>query len=304
MSIHERLISNSALAIQEIKSHRYVEYNDDIARSFFDLGELKEFKKGEVLIHQGNTDQDVFLILAGETSITIHGNKLPHKRGKGETVGEMTIINPTEPRIATITAEVDTSTLKINFDTFNDLLEKNPSVYLRVLKEITEKFKERNALIKKANIKPKLFIISSSESLEVAYSLYDNLHRNISIEIWSDADSFAPTSNTLFVLEEKIRNVDFALAILHPDDELKFRREKFKSPRDNVILELGMAIGSLGSKRSFFTMPSNCKVKVPSDFNGLTPLYYSLEDGNIDTRAVANSVRKVFDNLGVKSCFE
>lgn len=303
MSIHERLVSNSALAIQEIKSHRYVEYNDDIARLFFDLGKLKEFKKGEVLIHQGNTDQDVFLILAGETSITINGNKLPHKREKGETVGEMTIINPTEPRIATIIAEEDTSTLKISFDTFNDILEKNPKVYLRVLKEITEKFKERNALIKRANDKPKLFIISSKEALKVANSVYDNLHRDIEIEIWSDANSFAPTSSTLAELEEKIKNVDFALAIVHPDDELKFKDEDYKSPRDNVILELGMAIGALGSKRSFFAIPTNMKIKIPTDFNGITPLYYSL-DSKIDTRAVANGLREVFERLGVRSCFE
>ncbi|MCH7303506.1 nucleotide-binding protein [Acinetobacter sp. NIPH 1869] len=304
MSIYERLVSNSVLAINEIKSHRYVQYNDEIAKVFFDEGELKEFKKGDILINQGDTDQDIYLILSGETSIIIHGNKLPQKRRKGDTVGEMTIINPMEARIATIIADVDTATLKLNFETFNRILEKYPSVYLRVLKEITEKFQERNSQIKKANSKPKLFIISSSESLNIANSVYDNLYRNIEIEIWSDANSFAPTSNTLLELEEKIKNVDFALAILHPDDNLEFRDKMFKSPRDNVILELGMAIGSIGCKRTFFTIPNNSKLKIPSDFNGITPLNYSVDEGNIDTRSTANSLRKVFEELGVRSCFE
>ena len=74
-----------------------------------------------------------------------------------------------------------------------------------MLKEITEKFQERNAQIKKANSTPKLFIISSAESLEVANSIYDNLHRNIDIEIWSDSNAFSPTSNTLFKKKKKIK---------------------------------------------------------------------------------------------------
>ncbi|MDO7206854.1 nucleotide-binding protein [Acinetobacter nosocomialis] len=304
MSIYERLVNNSYLTLQEIKSHRYVQHNDEIAKLFFEEGELKEFKKDELLIEQGNTDQDIYLILSGESSIIIHGNKLPQKRRKGDTVGEMTIINPTEPRIATIKAEMDTTTLKLSFEAFNRILEKNPSVYLRVLKEITEKFQERNAQIKKANSTPKLFIISSAESLEVANSIYDNLYRNIDIEIWSDSNAFSPTSNTLFELEEKIKNVDFALAILSPDDDLRFRKQDFKSPRDNVILELGMAIGSIGRKRAFFTIPTNTKIKIPSDLNGITSLSYFIRADSIDTRSTANTLRQVFNELGVRSCFE
>lgn len=77
---------------------------------------------------------------------------------------------------------------------------------------------------------------------------------------------------------EKNADVDFAVVILTPDDMgYLHRRETEAKPRarQNVILELGFFIGTLGRAR----VCALCKgdVEIPSDYHGV--VYVNMDEG-------------------------
>ncbi|MEQ1321813.1 TIR domain-containing protein [Acinetobacter guillouiae] len=143
--------------------------------------------------------------------------------------------------------------------------------------------------------------MSSVESLPVAESILCNLeHVEVEVQLWSDSNRFDAGSNVLNVLEEHVKQSDFSLAIFSDDDDVISRGVSLKAPRDNVVLELGMFLGRLGKERAFYVLPKNVNVKVPTDFNGITPLKYSVNtSGQIDTRILVAGLKEKFSKLGV-----
>lgn len=301
MSIHERYVRDSVLAISELRKHKYVEYDDAIAAELFNIGSLIEFKQGSILIEQGATDQFIYLILSGSAQIIINGNELSYLRSETDAVGEMTILNPSAPRLATIKAHTDMSVLRIDYLEFKKILDSHTKMYIALLRDITFKIKQRNQHVREVNKIPKLFIISSVESLPVAESILCNLeHVEVEVQLWSDTNRFDAGSNVLNVLEEHVKKSDFSLAIFSDDDDVISRGDSLKAPRDNVVLELGMFLGRLGKERAFYVLPKNINVKVPTDFNGITPLKYSRNAlGEIDTRILVTGLKAKFSQLGV-----
>ncbi|MEK5745339.1 TIR domain-containing protein, partial [Acinetobacter variabilis] len=84
--------------------------------------------------------------------------------------------------------------------------------------------------------------------------------------------------------------------------EVIYRKEVKKIPRDNVVLELGMFLGRLGKERAFFALPKDIDVKIPTDFNGITPLKFSRVEGSkIDTRILVREIKDKIETLGVMS---
>ncbi|EXR21369.1 TIR domain-containing protein [Acinetobacter baumannii] len=303
MSIHERFIRDAALATSELRKHKYVEHDDDICQKLWNIGNLVEFKKDNFLIKQGDTDQFIYLILSGSAQVIINGNTLKYHRKETDAVGEMTILNPSAPRLASIKAISDMSVLQLDYIDFKKILDEFPKMYASVLRDITTKFNQRNDYCKPVNEKPILFLISSVESLSVAEDILCNLeYVNVDVQLWSDKERFSAGSNTLSVLEEHVKKADFAIAIFNDDDEATYRKELKKIPRDNVVLELGMFLGRLGKERALFALPKDIDVKIPTDFNGITPLKFSRVGGSkIDTRILVREIKDKIETLGVMS---
>jgi len=64
------------------------------------------FKRGTVLMRQGDEGDSMFTILSGKVAVTVHepgGDKLVAELGPDEVVGEMSLLTG-EPRSATVTA--------------------------------------------------------------------------------------------------------------------------------------------------------------------------------------------------------
>ena len=87
--------------------------------------------------------------------------------------------------------------------------------------------------------RPCVFIGSSTEGLEIARAIQVNLDQACELTIWGQG-IFGLGGGTLENLVEKLDDFDFAIFVLTPDDLVTSRGRRQESPRDNVLLELGL----------------------------------------------------------------
>ncbi len=148
----------------------------------------------------------------------------------------------------------------------------------------------------------RMFIGSSVEGLTVANALQALLDHDAEVTVWSQG-VFGPSSGSLESLVQMAPTFDFAVLVLTPDDVVT-KRDKIKnSPRDNVLLELGLFIGTLGRERTYFVHP-RAEIELPSDLAGIAPLTYeaSRSDKNVQAAVglAATSIRTQLQRLGLR----
>jgi hypothetical protein len=133
-------------------------------------------------------------------------------------------------------------------------------------------------------MRQRVFIGSSSESLEIARAIEANLSKDHEPTVW-DEGIFELSKDTLSGLLDRLDASDAAVFVLAPDDVLMLRNQKFDTARDNVVFELGLFIGRLGRDRTYFVVPRNHEtLRLPSDLLGLVAADYddARSDGNWD----------------------
>ena len=150
--------------------------------------------------------------------------------------------------------------------------------------------------------KPRLFIASSRESLDLAYAVQASLQYDVESVVW-DQGVFALSSYTLEPLLEALRDFDFSAFVFSGDDLAVIRGQHERVVRDNVLFELGMFIGGLGKNRSFILVPhGQDAVHFPTDLLGITPATYEAHrtDNNIQAALgpACNEIRKSIRSLG------
>jgi len=141
--------------------------------------------------------------------------------------------------------------------------------------ELGERNKTTNPEVKRPL---RLFIGSSAESLKVARRVQVELDHDFDVTVWHQ-NIFDPGASTWPQLIKQARTqFDFALFVFGADDEVHSRDQSARSPRDNVLLEYGLFVGALGSKRTFFLYNREHKPKIASDLAGITALTYKSRD--------------------------
>jgi hypothetical protein len=124
---------------------------------------------------------------------------------------------------------------------------------------------------------------SSVEGLKIAKAIQNNLTHEVDTTLWTQG-VFGIGNTTLSSLLAQAQKADFATFILSPDDLTTMREKDFKVARDNVILELGLFAGALGSKRVFFITPQDSDFHLPTDLVGITSASYTegSHQGNLE----------------------
>lgn len=148
---------------------------------------------------------------------------------------------------------------------------------------------------------PSLFLGSSSEGLEIASALQDEISRFCDVDRW-DQGAIAPSGSALLSLIENADSYDFAVLVATPDDSTISRGEKVESVRDNIVFEFGLFAGLLGLKRTYLLATSSAKL--PSDLLGLTRLAYRENTkGNVraSVNEAGNQIRSQIKRLGFRS---
>jgi predicted nucleotide-binding protein len=126
-------------------------------------------------------------------------------------------------------------------------------------------------------MKPKLFVASSVEQLELAYAIQEGLEHDAEVTVWSQG-VFALSKTTMASLFDKLEEVDFGVFVFAPDDVAILRDRKINAVRDNVIFELGLFIGRLGMEQCFIVAPKgNDDLHIPTDLVGLTPAFFDAD---------------------------
>jgi predicted nucleotide-binding protein len=107
--------------------------------------------------------------------------------------------------------------------------------------------------------RPKMFIGSSLEGLQIAKAIQANLDQDCETTVWSQG-VFGLGEGTLETLVDRLDDFDFASLVLTPDDLIKSRKGSSPTPRDNVLFELGLFIGRLGRKRTLVNVQNRCEL--------------------------------------------
>lgn len=284
------------LLLDELASVKIVARNAALAAELADRSELLAIAPATVLIEQDGDDNDVYLILAGTCDIVVNGRPL-RVRGAGDHVGEMAAIQPAQRRAASVIARDEMVVARISETDFADLGARYPELYRAIARELAHRLLQRNSTIGAFRKKIRVFIISSVESLGVARTIQAAFeHDPFDVEIWTDG-VFKVASYTLEGLEDEVDRSDFAIAIAHSDDVTESRDQSWPVPRDNVIFELGLFMGRLGRKRAILMEPRDEKVKLPSDFAGITTVPYRYEAGSSALALMGPACTKLRNHL-------
>jgi hypothetical protein len=143
--------------------------------------------------------------------------------------------------------------------------------------------------------KKRLFIGSSSEELPFAELAKKQLSDDFDVTIWNDnlwdTAVFRINQNFLSDLMKASLQFDFGILLGTADDKVQYRGTEVLQPRDNVLFELGLFIGRLGTSKCAFVIDK--EVKFPSDFQGITLARFSKKDLSSFEKAI-EQVKSVF----------
>ena len=108
--------------------------------SIAEIGTLTEeidVPAGKVLMRQGETGEEFFLIVSGRVRIERNGRQLD-SLGPGDFLGEISLVDG-QPRSATATAEEASRLIVIAHREFHSLLDSNPGIQKRVMISLAER---------------------------------------------------------------------------------------------------------------------------------------------------------------------
>jgi CRP/FNR family transcriptional regulator, cyclic AMP receptor protein len=291
----ERLIE--ALCIQPC-----VAGDQKLASQLSRLGKLCELKGGTILTTQGDADNDLFFVISGEVSIAINGRAITSRKAS-QHVGEMSMLDPTARRSATVTASEETLVFRIAEREITKIAADFPELWRRMAVELASRLRERSKLISPLHATPVIFVGSSSEGLAEAEWITDSLNRRAAVSrLWTQG-VFQLSKTTIENLLTIAGNSDFAVLVLTPDDITASRGRKQSSPRDNVVFELGLFMGELGRERTFVVMPAGKELKLPTDLLGVTRLQYqtgSKKTAGRRLKSVSQTLWRHIQELGPK----
>ncbi len=288
--------------IEVLKRQNIVQGDEDVAVALAERAELMEFEEDDVIITQGDTDNDVYFILMGSVTIKVNGRAIATRKA-GQHVGEMVLIDPSATRSADVVSDGDTVLAKVDEPFFSSLAANHSHLWRNFAVQLCERLRERNNHVSTPNIAPRVFIGSSKEGLAVAREIQAGLdHDDFTLTVWTDG-VFGASTFPIDDLLNKIRSSDFAILVISADDKILSREEEQDAPRDNVIFELGLSMGALSRERTVIVSPRGKDIKIPSDLLGLNSMDYKSEptsDIQSNIGSVCTKLRTLIKEFGVK----
>jgi CRP-like cAMP-binding protein len=101
---------------------------------------VTEVPAGQVLAQAGDQARGMFVVLEG--SVVVERGDLHIEMGRGEFFGELALLVPDSPRIARVRALTDSRVLAVGRETFDLLLEREPSFARELLRTMAARLVE------------------------------------------------------------------------------------------------------------------------------------------------------------------
>src|SRR3954465_13183697 len=113
-------------------------------------GYAAEYKAGEHIFREGGLGTEMYIINEGKVEIlNVVGDEeqVLAVLEKGDFFGEMSVLEDL-PRAATARAATDVRLLQINGSTFDQLLQGNPEIAVRMMRKLSRRLRETDEMIK------------------------------------------------------------------------------------------------------------------------------------------------------------
>lgn len=281
------------LLMDLIERQRAVEHDKDLSLRIANVAVIREHAAGDILIQQDHIGNEVAFLLTGKVDIIVNEQRVASRSG-GEHVGEMTAIDPKAIRSATVRATETTVAAWVTEPRIAEIAERHPSLWRGFARLLGDRLRERGALVRTPNAKPRLFIGCSVEGMDTARIVQKALdHDSIVPRIWNEGTFDASSYSVTDLLAESAKS-DFAVFVMRSDDKTRCRGLEMPAPSDNVIFELGMFMGVLGRERTLLLRPRGADLKLPSDLFGLKALDYK---GDVDSEDLQSSLGPACDDI-------
>ena len=286
--------------IDALVGHTLVAGDLAIAEALADVIELEQHPAEVELIRQGAADRHMLLVIVG--SVQVRVNSRSHSlRQAGQHVGEMALIDVSAKRTASIVTHEPCVVGRVSEPSFTRLAERFPVLWRRLAIELADRVRQWTDRVPPRNERPVIFIGSASEAIREAVAIKDGIAKaQIDVRIWTDR-VFRPSHGTMESLEVAIPTADFAVLRLLPHDLTWIRWSRYFAPRDNVVFELGLAMGALGRKRTIMVVPRGKNIRLPTDLAGLTLVTFDPKAGLRDRfGTICDEILRAVAELGTK----
>ncbi|MCT7313255.1 nucleotide-binding protein [Ralstonia sp. CHL-2022] len=248
--------------------------NGEVCLLLAEAALLVEKTIDEEITQQGAADDDIYFIISGSVRVMVNGRQMASRQA-GTHIGEMALADPTARRSATTIAAEACVLAMVKSETFSEIANRHPNLWRAIAVETANRFRERNSSVRAPRNQPIVFIGSTREHLDIAKEIQRQLSQLPCIpKIWTNG-VFNASSTTIEDLLRMVKDSDFAVLVVTPDDLTTSRNKKTAAPRDNVIFELGLFMGGIGRERTYVVKPRGVEIKIPTDLLGVTCIEYA-----------------------------
>jgi CRP/FNR family transcriptional regulator, cyclic AMP receptor protein len=289
-------------AVDALKAATIVRGDEALATAIASAGGAIDLSKDQVLISEGGDDTDLYFLLAGKARIEVKGVPV-NQRGPGDHVGEIAALDPTQKRAASVVVTEPGVAWKLPEPALTQIAKDHPAIWRRLAIEQAKRLVQRNALVRPANAAPKIFVISSSEAVEIANEIQLGLAHSGALVIPWGQGVFRTSEYAIDSLQRMVEQCDFAIAVIAADDVTLSRDRIHFAARDNVTFELGLFMGKLGLERTILVEQRDAQVELASDLRGITTLTYPAgadEDLSARMGTVCTQISRHIKRIGVR----